>query len=320
MKNELIVNGTQEFMGVEIPVIEGGFGDNQRCVSDKHVAEIHGMQNKHVREAINKNKQRFKESVDFVDLKKCVEIEKNKDFLITIGYAKASITQSNNIYILSETGYSIFLNIIDNPLDSQFKEFYESYFNKQNYFIHPLKRKEHLFFERLHPILSEIGCNLEKQYISKTYRIDGYIPEFKIAIEFDENNHKYYDKEKEEIRESDIKEMEKCAFIRIDSRDCEYSSIGKIINKIIQNSCKQYEEEIKLLNESLKDKDKKLLILKNLMTKEDSLKDELLDITKEVADKAIVEHKKIKEVLNQHLNNQEIKYMVENEPCTNIKN
>lgn len=37
--NELKIKGNQDFMGKEIPVVYGGFGENQKCISDKTVAE-----------------------------------------------------------------------------------------------------------------------------------------------------------------------------------------------------------------------------------------------------------------------------------------
>ena len=52
---ELQIKGTQEFMGKEIPVIEGGFGEGKRCLTDKTIAEIHGMKTIHIRENVNKN-------------------------------------------------------------------------------------------------------------------------------------------------------------------------------------------------------------------------------------------------------------------------
>ena len=37
------LKGTQEFMGKEIPVIEGGFGAGKKCLTDKTISEIHSM-------------------------------------------------------------------------------------------------------------------------------------------------------------------------------------------------------------------------------------------------------------------------------------
>lgn len=53
--NDLTVTGKQKFMGKNIPVVLGGFGEDKKCISDKTVAEIHGMEIKHVRELINRN-------------------------------------------------------------------------------------------------------------------------------------------------------------------------------------------------------------------------------------------------------------------------
>lgn len=41
--NGLQIRGKQHFMGKDIPVVLGGFGEDKRCISDKTVAEIHGM-------------------------------------------------------------------------------------------------------------------------------------------------------------------------------------------------------------------------------------------------------------------------------------
>ena len=41
--NELKINGTQEFMGMSIPIITGGFGEKCKTVLAKTVAEIHDV-------------------------------------------------------------------------------------------------------------------------------------------------------------------------------------------------------------------------------------------------------------------------------------
>ena len=66
---ELMVRGKQEFMGVEIPVVEGGFGEGQRVVLAKDVAGIHGMEVRKVNELINNNIEEFEFGIDILDLK-----------------------------------------------------------------------------------------------------------------------------------------------------------------------------------------------------------------------------------------------------------
>ena len=112
MKNEIKVNGKQTVMGMKIPVIEGGFDENSKCVTDKMIAEIHGIKTIHVRENINKNLSRFREGIDYIDMKKVIDIVDN-NLLLSIGYSKMQISKSDAIYLLSERGYAKLIKIMD---------------------------------------------------------------------------------------------------------------------------------------------------------------------------------------------------------------
>lgn len=112
MKNEIKLNGKQTIMGMKIPVIEGGFDENSKCVTDKMVAEIHGIKTIHVRENINKNLSRFREGIDYIDMKKVIDIVDN-NLLLSIGYSKMQISKSDAIYLLSERGYAKLIKIMD---------------------------------------------------------------------------------------------------------------------------------------------------------------------------------------------------------------
>lgn len=109
---KLYVEGIQKFNNVNIPIVTGGFGNNNKVMSDKSIAEIHNMQNKHVREAITKNIKRFKENIDFIDLKKRADLLDP----LKLGYSKQAITQAEHIYLLSERGYSKLIKIMDTDL------------------------------------------------------------------------------------------------------------------------------------------------------------------------------------------------------------
>ena len=71
--SNLVIKGSQNFMGKEIPVISGGFGIDKKCICDKTIAEIHSMELCHVRELINRSINRFKKDVDIIDLKGAVK-------------------------------------------------------------------------------------------------------------------------------------------------------------------------------------------------------------------------------------------------------
>ena len=111
MTNEIQVKGTQNFMGAEIPVIEGGFGTDKKCITDKTIAEIHNMQVKHVRELIKNNFKRFKENIDIIDL---LSDDKFKVVVNDLGLKGSNRTK--NIFILSERGYSKLIKIMDTDL------------------------------------------------------------------------------------------------------------------------------------------------------------------------------------------------------------
>ena len=117
--NELMINGTQSFMEKEIPVVSGGFGVGKRCMTDKTIAEIHGMRDADVRRRISDNIIRFKENVDRIDLKVVVQDDDNccapdaQQLLEDLGYSKMQISKAEHIYLLSERGYAKLIKIMD---------------------------------------------------------------------------------------------------------------------------------------------------------------------------------------------------------------
>lgn len=113
MNNEIQVINKTEILGHEIQVISGGFGEDKKCLTDKQIAEIHEVKNIHIRELINKNIKRFKEGVDYIDLKDIDVNDNNLELLKTLEYSKMQISKSNNLYLLSERGYAKLVKIMD---------------------------------------------------------------------------------------------------------------------------------------------------------------------------------------------------------------
>ncbi len=114
--NDLTIKGTRKFSGIEIPVVLGGFGEGKKCLSDKTIAEIHNQPEREIRRRITDNIIRFKENVDYIDLGQRVGESHTSEFLLSLGYAKQSITQAEHIYILSERGYGKLIKIMDTDL------------------------------------------------------------------------------------------------------------------------------------------------------------------------------------------------------------
>lgn len=102
------VKGTQEFMGKEIPVVEGGFGEGQKVVLAKTIAEIHETELKEINRLINNNLDEFDFGIDILDLKNgdC------KAPLENLGFSNRDISISKNIYLLSEQGYHALVSLM----------------------------------------------------------------------------------------------------------------------------------------------------------------------------------------------------------------
>ena len=107
--NELKVNGTQKFMGIDIPIVEGGFGKDQKVILAKTVAEIHNQPLKKINQLIKDNIEEFEIGVDLLDLKS--GYLESTEFLKGI-MNKQSISNSTNIYLLSEQVYMLLVGFM----------------------------------------------------------------------------------------------------------------------------------------------------------------------------------------------------------------
>jgi hypothetical protein len=102
----LEVKGKQNFMGIEIPIIEGGFGENYRCLLAKDIAEIHGVRTNDINDLINNNIDEFEFGIDILDL--C-----NKNFKTdAIGLGFITSNRQKYCYLLSEQGYMLLVGFM----------------------------------------------------------------------------------------------------------------------------------------------------------------------------------------------------------------
>jgi len=124
---ELTVKGKVKVCGIEVPNIYGGFGEDQRVILAKTISQIHNRQLKKINELINNHIEDnyFEEGIDFIDLKNGLsEVPLNE-----LGFSKRDIKISNNIYLLSQQGYTLLLKLMDSELArKQYKEVIRDYF------------------------------------------------------------------------------------------------------------------------------------------------------------------------------------------------
>jgi very-short-patch-repair endonuclease len=94
--------------------------------------------------------------------------------------------------------------------------------------------KETEFGEMLIDTLSGFNPNIKiiRQFNVLQYNIDFYVPKYKIAIEFDEISHKHRTQE-DTRRESRIKNILQCEFIRIKENDNLHKKIGEVLAKLV---------------------------------------------------------------------------------------
>ncbi|EHK2388350.1 ORF6C domain-containing protein [Clostridium perfringens] len=127
--NNLVLKEKQEFMGIQIPVIEGGFGEGQKVILAKTVAEIHEVSTPDINKLINRNIERFTIN-DLLDIKNCQSLS-DQQFL-SMGFTKMQISKAENIFLLSQRGYTKLVAMMDNSNDKKWdvmNNLIDDYFN-----------------------------------------------------------------------------------------------------------------------------------------------------------------------------------------------
>lgn len=123
----LKVLGTEKVGKIEFTGIEGGFGKGKKAMLVKDIALIHNQTNGNLNLLINRNRKRFKNGIDIIDLKA------NDNFAIVLsksGFTQNQINASKNIYLLSERGYAKLLKIMDDDKAWDiYDELVDNYFN-----------------------------------------------------------------------------------------------------------------------------------------------------------------------------------------------
>ena len=108
--NKLKINGTQDFMGKEIPIIEGGFGEGKKVVLAKTISEIHKTELSEINRKINEHIDEFETGVDLLDLKGNSVFE--MEILHNGLYTQNALNRAKNIYLLSEQGYMLLVGFM----------------------------------------------------------------------------------------------------------------------------------------------------------------------------------------------------------------
>lgn len=112
--NNLVIRGIKRIEGKEVRVIEGGFGEGQKCMLASDIAEQHDVQQKHLNLLITKNLKRFSNN-DLINL--CDENFK-------VGASDLGLITSNvqkYCYLLSERGYTKLVAMMSNDNEKKWE-------------------------------------------------------------------------------------------------------------------------------------------------------------------------------------------------------
>lgn len=125
--NSLIkVNGIKKIENMQFHDIEGGFGEGKKAMLVKDIASIHNRPFGKINELINNNEKRFKNLIDFVDLK--ANPFEGLGYS-ELGFSKQAFNQAKNIYLLSERGYAKLLKILEDDVAwEQYEKLVDGYF------------------------------------------------------------------------------------------------------------------------------------------------------------------------------------------------
>ena len=230
---KLVTKDSVSINNREFTRVMGGFNENGVIITDKQIAELLGYAkgSRQVRVQINNNISHFTDD-DLLDLKsQCLNYQ-DIEILKTLGYTNMQIAKVNNIYILSQAGFLLYLQIAD--IKKDYSDFISKYFETNEKLNVARVRFEHEFGNLLRTSFHGL-LNIEDQYscCNNKYRIDFYDIEKRLAIEYDEEHH--VNRIQEDInRQKEIEEELGCNFIRVTKGE-EFQGINKIITYLMNN-------------------------------------------------------------------------------------
>lgn len=229
--NNLKLVRTENFENT-IPCDFWGDVNGEYFVTREQIGTALGYSNPN--KSIDKIHTRHKESLDKFSVK-----------------SKINNIEGNRVVMRQVTLYSIkglllilqFANVSE-KIKTDFVNFIEQAtgVNTSN-FVTINTRKELSFIDDVEEFFSNFDITGIKQYnVDNKYRIDYYIPALQIAIEYDENNHNYYNQENEKERQFYIQDKLHCQFIRVTDSVSNTRNLGYVVKQLIKMNLIHYIE------------------------------------------------------------------------------
>lgn len=166
-------------------------------------------------------------------IKRMILNKKGSDsaFWIESTYKTKGNNKSYKEYLVSKKGCKL---IFDNSQKTKNLEKLVKYIGVTEE-INLMSRFEYSFKECLINTLDGMNIEVEcqKAMFDGKYRIDFYIPQYNLAIEYDEEQHKYKIEE-DHIRQIEIEKELGCKTIRLDYQNNDNYNVGLVIREIMK--------------------------------------------------------------------------------------
>ena len=189
------------------------------------IAKIHRRETREINQNLKNLQGKMVEGEDYYFLSKENALPFMEDYFIPNNVKRIALFKANGYAKLIKT--FIFEN--NYKIIEKTYKFLDGKDNINLYF--PKENSENLFKEMLEETLNELKIKVEHQYPAGKYRIDFFIPEYNLAIEYDESYHELKIKEDSE-REKEINKILGCNFVRCSYKDSNIKNIIKILKKI----------------------------------------------------------------------------------------
>ena len=102
--------------------------------------------------------------------------------------------------------------------------------------VYCIDRFETTFFNKLSDTLQAMDIELDTQKnVLDKYRLDGFLPQYNIAIEYDEEQHNVEPQKSKDIkRQKEIEDKFGYKFIRLNYKDTDAYNVGLVIKELIK--------------------------------------------------------------------------------------
>lgn len=201
----------------------------QNTITTIEIAEMMNMKHYKVLEKLDGTKDG--KTKGLINVLNDGKYQLQKYFLLS--YYKDKSGKKNKCYICTLNGVKMLLDNFRNYKNKFYLlKWYENNTNMNDEII-LYERKEIEFIYALEQALSPLSIIGIRQYQILQYYIYYYIPSIKLAIEYDENDHKDYTYEKQELRQEKIEKELGCKFIRLSDTNDNYYNIGLVVKEII---------------------------------------------------------------------------------------